>query len=194
VNLEWFSSWCPRSELGHVSRPRCGFACHSFRVPPAKRCFACGLDLNRRKKSSLKLTLFSHSWCPRSELGHVSRPRCGPQLSSGFACGLDLNRRKKSSLKRTLFSHSWCPRSELGHVSRPRCGFACHSFRVPPAKRCFACGLDLNRRKKSPLSRTLFSHSWCPRRDSNPHTLRHMDLNHARLPIPPRGLKEGEII
>jgi hypothetical protein len=28
---------------------------------------------------------------------------------------------------------------------------------------------------------------WCPRRDSNPHTLRHMDLNHARLPIPPRG-------
>ena len=29
--------------------------------------------------------------------------------------------------------------------------------------------------------------AWCPRRDSNPHTLRHMDLNHARLPIPPRG-------
>ena len=29
--------------------------------------------------------------------------------------------------------------------------------------------------------------SWCPRRDSNPHTSRHMDLNHARLPIPPRG-------
>ena len=28
---------------------------------------------------------------------------------------------------------------------------------------------------------------WCPRRDSNPHTSRHMDLNHARLPIPPRG-------
>jgi hypothetical protein len=24
--------------------------------------------------------------------------------------------------------------------------------------------------------------------------LRHMDLNHARLPIPPRGPKEGEII
>ena len=28
---------------------------------------------------------------------------------------------------------------------------------------------------------------WCPRRDSNPYTRRHMDLNHARLPIPPRG-------
>lgn len=28
---------------------------------------------------------------------------------------------------------------------------------------------------------------WCPRRDLNPHVSRHMDLNHARLPIPPRG-------
>ena len=35
---------------------------------------------------------------------------------------------------------------------------------------------------------------WCPRRDSNPHTLRHMDLNHARLPIPPRGLTKKMII
>ena len=31
------------------------------------------------------------------------------------------------------------------------------------------------------------SSRWCPRRDSNPHTLRHTDLNRARLPIPPRG-------
>src|SRR5690606_7000866 len=29
---------------------------------------------------------------------------------------------------------------------------------------------------------------WCLRRDSNPHTRRHMDLSHARLPIPPPGL------
>jgi hypothetical protein len=28
---------------------------------------------------------------------------------------------------------------------------------------------------------------WCPGEDSNLHTLRHMDLNHARLPIPPPG-------
>ena len=104
------NSWCPRSELGHVSRPRCGFACHSFRVPPAKQCFACGLDLNRRKKSSLK---------------------------------------------RTLFSNRWCPRSEPGHVSRPRCGFACHSFRAPPAKQCFACGLNLDE-KKARLSELYF--------------------------------------
>ena len=28
---------------------------------------------------------------------------------------------------------------------------------------------------------------WCPEEDSNLHTRRHMDLNHARLPIPPSG-------
>ena len=28
---------------------------------------------------------------------------------------------------------------------------------------------------------------WCPREDSNLHTLRRMDLNHVRLPIPPPG-------
>src|SRR3954471_3302730 len=52
---------------------------------------------------------------------------------------------------------------------------------------------------KTPQSETITAHrlllllritapvEWCPRRDSNPHTSRHMDLNHARLPIPPRG-------
>jgi hypothetical protein len=28
--------------------------------------------------------------------------------------------------------------------------------------------------------------AWCGRRDSNPHRFLHVDLNHARLPIPPR--------
>ncbi len=27
---------------------------------------------------------------------------------------------------------------------------------------------------------------WCERRESNPHEVNHMDLNHARLPVPPR--------
>ena len=31
-------------------------------------------------------------------------------------------------------------------------------------------------------------HIWCPEEDSNLHTLRHTDLNRARLPIPPSGL------
>ena len=31
--------------------------------------------------------------------------------------------------------------------------------------------------------------AWCPEEDSNLHTLRHTDLNRARLPIPPSGLK-----
>ena len=33
------------------------------------------------------------------------------------------------------------------------------------------------------------SHIWCPEEDSNLHTLRHTDLNRARLPIPPSGLQ-----
>ena len=68
------------------------------------------------------------------------------------------------------------------------------AFESLPQSIALLVGFILIRRKKSPLKRTLFSNRWCPRRDSNPHTLRHMDLNHARLPIPPRGLKEGEII
>jgi hypothetical protein len=31
------------------------------------------------------------------------------------------------------------------------------------------------------------SEAWCPEEDSNLHTLRHTDLNRARLPIPPSG-------
>ena len=31
--------------------------------------------------------------------------------------------------------------------------------------------------------------AWCGRRDSNPHRFLHVDLNHARLPIPPRPQK-----
>ena len=30
-------------------------------------------------------------------------------------------------------------------------------------------------------------YQWCPGGDSNPHTSRHMNLNHACLPIPPPG-------
>jgi hypothetical protein len=33
----------------------------------------------------------------------------------------------------------------------------------------------------------LLTTCWCPREDSNLHTLRRMDLNHVRLPIPPPG-------
>ena len=33
---------------------------------------------------------------------------------------------------------------------------------------------------------------WCPEEDSNLHTLRHTDLNRARLPIPPSGPRLAE--
>ena|GEM_PF-2095981 len=34
---------------------------------------------------------------------------------------------------------------------------------------------------------TVYIRQWCPEEDSNLHTLRHTDLNRARLPIPPPG-------
>ena len=48
------------------------------------------------------------------------------------------------------------------------------------------------KRAKSLIDKDLALVFWCPRRDSNPHILRHMDLNHARLPIPPRGQRRRD--
>ncbi len=39
----------------------------------------------------------------------------------------------------------------------------------------------------------LLNEFWCPEEDSNLHTLRHTDLNRARLPIPPSGLQDGAL-
>ena len=41
--------------------------------------------------------------------------------------------------------------------------------------------------KEKASLRWLFLVFWCPEEDSNLHTLRHTDLNRARLPIPPSG-------
>ena len=47
--------------------------------------------------------------------------------------------------------------------------------------------LDSGQKKEVERLRDLL-HIWCPEEDSNLHTLRHTDLNRARLPIPPSGL------
>jgi hypothetical protein len=44
-----------------------------------------------------------------------------------------------------------------------------------------------HKKGNGPLARAM-SLFWCPEEDSNLHTLRHTDLNRARLPIPPSGL------
>jgi hypothetical protein len=38
-----------------------------------------------------------------------------------------------------------------------------------------------------PIKANKSGEAWCPEEDSNLHTLRHTDLNRARLPIPPSG-------
>ena len=37
------------------------------------------------------------------------------------------------------------------------------------------------------ICKEFYYNNWCPEEDSNLHTLRHTDLNRARLPIPPSG-------
>ncbi len=43
------------------------------------------------------------------------------------------------------------------------------------------------RKTKKHAGACYFVFNWCPEEDSNLHTLRHTDLNRARLPIPPPG-------
>jgi hypothetical protein len=45
-------------------------------------------------------------------------------------------------------------------------------------------------RKKSAMISMLIVGLWCARRDSNPHDVTHCHLKAARLPIPPRALRE----
>ena len=58
------------------------------------------------------------------------------------------------------------------------------SQRRPDNKKPAIAGFCLCKRREATC---VMLFGWCPGEDSNLHTLRHMDLNHARLPIPPPG-------
>ena len=70
-------------------------------------------------------------------------------------------------------------------------GFFMGGYRLASAFWMVCWMLGINREiwaiKNPHQAGCFFADLWCPRRDLNPHTSRHMDLNHARLPIPPRG-------
>ena len=70
-------------------------------------------------------------------------------------------------------------------------GFACKQIPSSPhgkPERASLSGQMQNRMKKKACKADLFyCFFWCPEEDSNLHTLRHTDLNRARLPIPPSG-------
>ena len=77
-------------------------------------------------------------------------------------------------------------RGELGHRITGPVKSACLSFLSKVHKHP---AFQAHKTKNRPFFNDRFLEEfWCPEEDSNLHTRRHMDLNHARLPIPPPGL------
>jgi hypothetical protein len=79
-------------------------------------------------------------------------------------------------------------RKRLGHTSQTPAsatwdGFSI-SWRESGAKHASLFRGEKKARLREPI------YIWCPKEDSNLHTLRHTDLNRARLPIPPFGLED----
>ncbi len=164
-----------------------------FRVPPAKRAgallvgaktkrpvaFATGLSCFGAHGGS-SVTFRDPAWPCRARLSIPSR-----KARRRFARG------RQNAKGRLLSQPAFLvlvPTEGARSRSATPPGPAGPGFRVPPAKRAGALLVGAKTQKAGCFRNRPFLF-WCPRRDSNPHTLRHMDLNHARLPIPPRGLR-----
>ena len=76
----------------------------------------------------------------------------------------------------------WCPEEARSRLRDPGIrNTGCPSS--PVVKQAVALLSVLKRKGQLALALLI----WCPEEDSNLHTLRHTDLNRARLPIPPSG-------
>ena len=95
--------------------------------------------------------------------------------------------KRPTDFRQSTFS-GLLPTEDLGHVPRPRPALQGRTFSSLPQSAQALCSCAPKRKRPVDFHQPTFLF-WCPRRDSNPHTSRHMDLNHARLPIPPRGLR-----
>src|SRR5690606_31150594 len=81
----------------------------------------------------------------------------------------------------------WCPVEDSVTQARPRPGLHARPFSSSrKVLKHLACWAEQSK-KPAVFRQPAFRGIWCPGEDSNLHTLRHMDLNHARLPIPPPG-------
>jgi hypothetical protein len=139
----------------------------------------------RRSTSTRKL------WCPRRD----SNPHTSRHMDLNHArlpipprgqCIYNQVQQRYNKILRSIASR-WCPRRDSNpHTSR-HMDLNHARLPIPPRGHELLLHLTtLHLQRYIKIQRSTSS-SWCPRRDSNPHTLRHMDLNHARLPIPPRG-------
>ena len=101
--------------------------------------------------------------------------------------GALLSGHEKIAHLRELFCCFWRPEEARSRRRDPgirSSEFLSSALSIFGAKRVV---VSLSGHEKIAHLRELFCCFWCPEEDSNLHTLRHTDLNRARLPIPPSG-------
>ena len=118
----------------------------------------------------------------RNDAGLVSSILSVIEIPVCVVCvDLFLGLKAKSPLARTLACF-WCPEEARSRRRDPGIrSTGCPSS--PVVKQAVALLSVLKRKGQLALALLI----WCPEEDSNLHTLRHTDLNRARLPIPPSG-------
>ena len=127
--------------------------------------------------------------CEFSGFGYHSRALLTLSVKNAAT---SLSGHEKIAHLRELFCCFWCPEESRSRRRDP--GIRSTEFPSSPVAK--HAGVSLSGHKKIAHFRELFCFFWCPEEDSNLHTLRHTDLNRARLPIPPSGqamnLAEGK--
>jgi phenylpyruvate tautomerase PptA (4-oxalocrotonate tautomerase family) len=110
-----------------------------------------------------------------------------------LAVAASISKRAKTSSK-NIFIHYRQAHSGLvfddGDIVRWYTHPSMHCSRRSPrasGQRTMSDSRVYSNKEKAPCFHKGLSIFWCPEEDSNLHTLRHTDLNRARLPIPPSG-------
>ena len=131
--------------------------------PLARACFWCPEESrSRRRDPGIRNT-----GCPSS-----------PVVKQTVALLSVLKRKGQLALALLI----WCPEEARSRLRDPGIrNIGCPSS--PVAKQAVVSLSGLKRKGQLALALLI----WCPEEDSNLHTLRHTDLNRARLPIPPSG-------
>ncbi len=139
--------------------------------------------LGRKAKSPLARAC---SWCPEESRSRRRDPGIrnigcpsSPDAAQAVVSLSGLKRKGQLALALLI----WCPEESRSRRRDP----GIRSTGCPSSPVAKQAVVSLSGHEKIAHLRELFSCFWCPEEDSNLHTLRHTDLNRARLPIPPSG-------
>ena len=168
-----------------VSRNDAGLVSSILSVIEIPVCVVCvDLFLGLKAKSPLARTLACF-WCPEEARSRRRDPGIrstgcpsSPVVKQAVALLSVLKRKGQLALALLI----WCPEESRSRRRDPGIrSTGCPSS--PVVKQAVALLSVLKRKGQLALALLI----WCPEEDSNLHTLRHTDLNRARLPIPPSG-------